>query len=97
MTWFHTVSGEGVKFENVQAVIVLLIKSYWLHEATKVCLVQISSYDNATPVTKKLTALTQGIAMTDMGAISAWTGRPLYLSALRGTEWDMEYNPIILT
>jgi hypothetical protein len=96
MTPFHTASGEGEKFENVEAVIALLIKAYGLHEATKVCPIEISSSDDAALVTKTLTSLTQGIEMTVMGAFSTWTGRSLCLSALRGSEWDTEYDPITL-
>jgi hypothetical protein len=95
-TQFHTASGEEIKFDNVAAVIGLLFKVYGLEEAAKVRPVVISSAADAAPVTKTLTALTQGIAVTDMGAISPWTGRPLCLSAMLGTEWDTDGNPITL-
>jgi hypothetical protein len=82
MTQFNNASGEGVRFENVEAVIALLIKVYGLHEADKKHPIEISSSADAAPVTKTLTALALGTAMTDMGVISPRTGRPLCLSAL---------------
>jgi hypothetical protein len=92
-TQFHTAC---VKFENVEAAIGILCKAYGLEEAAKKCPVEISSSADSMPVLKTLTALTQGIAVTDMGTISPWTGRPLCLSALRGTEWDTDDNTIKL-
>jgi hypothetical protein len=84
---FSTPSGEGIKF-NVIRVVRLLIKAYGLEEAAKHISIEIRSSVDAVPITKSVGALTQGLSVNDCGAISPYTKRPLCLNETRGTNWD---------
>jgi hypothetical protein len=82
---FSTPSGEGIKF-NVIHVVRLLIKADGLEEAAKHIPIEICSSADAATITKSVGALTQGLSMNDHGAISPYTRRPLCLIELRGTN-----------
>jgi hypothetical protein len=92
---FSTPSREGIKF-NVIQVVILLIKSCGLEEAAKHRLIDICSSADVAPITKSVGGLTQGLSVNDRGAISPYTKRPLCLSEMRGTNWDDEDAPITL-
>jgi hypothetical protein len=59
--------------------------------------IEICSSADAAPITKSVGALTQGISVNDLGAISPYTRRPLCLSEMRGTNWYDEDALITLT
>jgi hypothetical protein len=92
---FLTPSGEGIKF-NVIHVVRLLIKSYGFEDDANHRSIENWSSADAAPIMKSVGALTQGLSVNECGAISLYTKRPLCLSEMRGTSWDGEDSMISL-
>jgi hypothetical protein len=90
-TRFSTPTGEGVTFDTIK-IIRLLIKYYGLEDAATHIPIGVCIYSDDVPVTKSMGVLTQGISFNDAGAISPWKNRPLCLSETKGTQWDEEDN-----
>jgi hypothetical protein len=92
---FSTPSGEGIQFNVIHAVR-LLIKAYGFEEAAKHRSIEICSSANTTPIAKSLGAPTQGLFVKDRGAIHPYTKLPLCLSETKRKNWDDEDAPITL-
>jgi hypothetical protein len=64
---FSTPSGEGIKF-NVIQIVRLLIKAYMPEEAAKLISIEIYSSSDVSPIKKSVGALQLGLSVNDLGA-----------------------------